>query len=884
MRFCPAASAPPLLALILALLFLAPHSAMSAPPLPAGIANSGKLIIWNNSDGNGAVSLWDQVSPPYYTRYTCGPYPGWSALAVAAGSDQVPRILWTNTDGRAALWSVNPSNGSFTHADYGPYTGYTAVGLAVGGDNAPRVLWAKTDGTMSLWRVAPDTTFTHAEYGPFPGYTASLIAAGADSIPRILWTKSDGSISLWHDVQGAAGYSYQNYGPYSGYTAMSMAVDGNNTPRILWNHPSDGTTSLWSVAPGGSFTFQNVTLPASYVPVAVGTGLDAGSGGYAQVLYVQVGSLGNDGGINSFASNGSSRLATYAGPYAGDGTVLSAAGAGTGGGGGGTGGGTTATPNPHGQYVFNGYTGGTLTSSDGSASVTPPGPISSNNSIDAYPDAANVYGGSATFSGYHTASTNASVQLGGTIYASFKWQADAGYAGSPTPAQVTVIQRCTASWSMSGYTSGFSGQCNSGLSPAHGFVSGTYSDSASGIGSTGVVNNPGQGFTVSCSPSAIVNGFEGGTSYQCSYGTVNFAYTASAVTMSVAGTKPDANGIDNILVGQGATGNWNIPTPLQNNTTYAWKVSGTTFQDWEPTTPPIGTNPANSQASYFLGGFGDPTKSPAHWYWNDPNNTPETVSCTVSVTPPPGQGNQFSVTMTKSVKVQLPGWDGIGQGGYMQVNALVQNQSDVQLWAGPTSGMKTNGARGGMNWQCNVYTPTTPAFGTGSMELIQLVTPSSSYTTSLTPPVQTYTNPLTGVQGLDLTYPYGNVWPEASQPYNDNDTPGIHITQMAHGVAASAMFQSSYIDYLMYKPPGTDTQWITLGQFSWSTDGNATVPTTNAGATPPTAADWATYATRNGSDAAGTVTPGQAAVVKFNSIMGPAFYPSWKTIDRSISF
>jgi len=809
MRFCPAASAPPLLALILALLFLAPHSAMSAPPLPAGIANSGKLIIWNNSDGNGAVSLWDQVSPPYYTRYTCGPYPGWSALAVAAGSDQVPRILWTNTDGRAALWSVNPSNGSFTHADYGPYTGYTAVGLAVGGDNAPRVLWAKTDGTMSLWRVAPDTTFTHAEYGPFPGYTASLIAAGADSIPRILWTKSDGSISLWHDVTTTADFAHAEYGPYSGYTAMSMAVDGNNTPRILWNHPSDGTTSLWSVAPGGSFTFQNVTLPASYVPVAVGTGLDAGSGGYAQVLYVQVGSLGNDGCINSFAPNGSSRLATYAGPYAGDGIVLSAAGAGTGGGGGGTGGGTTATPNPHGQYVFNGYSGGTLTSSDTAASsVTPPGPLSSNNNIDAYPDAANVWGGTASFTGYGNTTTSVYAKLGGTIYASFKWQADAGYANSPTPAQVTVIQRCTASWTMGANSSGFSGQCNSGLSPGHGPTSGMYEDAVSGIGPA-VVSNPGQGFTISaCMPTASVSGITGNTNYQCSNGTVSFAYTAAAVTMSVAGTTPDANGIDNILVGQGATGNWNIPASLSPYTTYKWAVSGTTFQSWNGES---GTVPVAAVL-----GFGRADQPTAHWYWTDTMGV-KAISCTAVVTPPGGQGSQFTIPVTKQINLEVPAWAAKNIVGVGYVGTA---SGASEIYAGPTSDMANQSYTNGSNWQ--TFVPVPPHFtGTGQWQYAQIVTPGEYETPDGGARKQSTD---TGMTGLDDVFPYGVVHDTGGNSVVDVDSPNLPVFD----TYASATLADAFATYLMFKPPlapsapnAGDVQWVPLAESSWSTSFNA---------------------------------------------------------------
>ena len=152
-------------------------------------------MLWNNSDGNGGVDLWTSsaFTADLSIHRTYGPYPGWYGRFVAVGADKVPRILWNNTDGTAALWRVN-ADGSFTQSQYGPYSGWTAIGLAVGSDNVPRILWTNTTGQMALWSVAADGTFTHREYGPYSGYTASSVAVGANNIPRILWIKSDNSI------------------------------------------------------------------------------------------------------------------------------------------------------------------------------------------------------------------------------------------------------------------------------------------------------------------------------------------------------------------------------------------------------------------------------------------------------------------------------------------------------------------------------------------------------------------------------------------------------------------------------------------------------------------------------------------------------------------
>jgi len=824
-------------------------------PQPVGVANSGNMLLWN--DGNGAFDLWVSVNNgDLSTHYTYGPYPGWSALAVTAGADQVPRILWTKTDGSAALWSVNPSNGTFTQTTYGPYPGWTARGLAVGGDNVPRVMWTNTDGTMSLWRVATDGTFTSANYGPYTGYTASLIAAGPNSTPCILWTKSDGSISLWNDVAGAADYVHTEYGPYSGWTAVSLAVDANNAPRILWSHPSDSTESLWNVAPGGGFTQKYYSGPQYYRLVGVGSGVSSNLGGDAQLLYAA-----SDGttDIARIFANGPVQ-SSYSPP-----TPSS-----TGGGGGGGGGGTTATPNPHGQYVFNGYSGGTLTSSDGSASVTPPGPISSNNSIDAYPDAANVYGGSATFSGYHTTATNASVQLGGTIYASFKWQADAGYAGSPTPAQVTVIQRCTASWSMSGYTSGFSGQCNSGLSPAHGFVSGTYSDSAGGIGSTGVVNNPGQGFTVSCSPSAIVSGFEGGTSYQCSYGTVNFAYTAAAVTMNLAGVTPDAKGNDHILIGQRCSASLDsIPSSLTRN--IKWSVGGQTVQksDWVVSSDRTQAVFLGPNAAYTYTQANSST-SPPSWYWDDYAAT-ETVSCTATITPPTGQGVAFPITGSQNVVLDVPTYQNHEPIGVVQLNTHHYSQPGYPWLSagGGDSNAPLAEQADGITFDDTVSPPISPApayKGPGTWYHTQLVSVSRFETkTGAASAIPALGNSVTGA--LDYapgpSYVYVGTFKAdgtnaASQQIGaDNDNPALPVYDAYQEYSVK---NEKFQDYIMYTPPTPpvgDSIDVPLFYYQWSWNVDVRTPSL-----------WSNW---NDAPTSGTITPPSGTQRMF-------IYPTWSSL------
>lgn len=251
----------------------------------------------------------------------------------------------------------------------------------------------------------------------------------------------------------------------------------------------------------------------------------------------------------------------------------------------------------------------------------------------------------------------------------------------------------------------------------------------------------------------------------------------------------------------------------------------------------------------------------------------------VTATAPSGQTNTSNGgSGTKSVSVQLPQWMATGAGGYMQVNTFdpACPSSDYALYAGPTLAMDYNNQPGGINLKATSATP--PLFGQGSLEMVQLVTPSLSYTTNTNPPV-VHTDPEKS-QGLDTRYPKGSngASGEGATPYLANDIPGIDLTAFN---AASASEKHQFIDYLLYLPPASSagpSMWITLAQFSWSVNGTATLP--NSGL-------WSGYVAQNGSDNAGTVTPTvvpSGSATPFTSVYGPDFFVPWTKINTFADF
>ena len=108
----------------------------------------------------------------------------WHATGLAVAPDDTLRLLWGDAAGQAALWRVTPG-GVFTVTGYGPYaegtaaTPWSASAVSVGPDGLCRLLWNNTDGRAALWNVNAAGGFTvTGGYGPFPGLSAVGITAG----------------------------------------------------------------------------------------------------------------------------------------------------------------------------------------------------------------------------------------------------------------------------------------------------------------------------------------------------------------------------------------------------------------------------------------------------------------------------------------------------------------------------------------------------------------------------------------------------------------------------------------------------------------------------------------------------------------------------------
>ena len=196
-------------------------------------------LLWNDDDGR--VMLWcldeqgNLLGYAGYGPYTDGaPQNTWRAVSVSTGPDGTPHVLWDNADHRAALWNV-ASDFSFTVAGYGPYTDdsqpnpagnlWDGTAVSVGPDGLQHVLWSNTDRRAMLWSV--DGGFNPTVLGGYGPYTddsqpnpannlwyARGLATGPDDVSHLLWSNTDRRAMLWN-VDGAGDpKAVFGYGPY----------------------------------------------------------------------------------------------------------------------------------------------------------------------------------------------------------------------------------------------------------------------------------------------------------------------------------------------------------------------------------------------------------------------------------------------------------------------------------------------------------------------------------------------------------------------------------------------------------------------------------------------------------------------------------------------
>ena len=383
---------------------------------------------------------------------------------------------------------------------------------------------------------------------------------------------------------------------------------------------------------------------------------------------------------------------------------------------------------------------------------------------------------------------SATVTCSGAITATFTWQPDAATPNAPPPLSVIVEQDCAITSYISG---GVTGSIATGLG---------HSGGAGGVAPDTVYtvkNNPGLSFSISppCAPSiSLVSVATSGTSG----GTLLYKASTLPVLLTLNGTTKDSSGLDNILIGQGCSGTLNAgPTTLSN---FQWGP-GPVFDQFL-----VSSDQSQGYAT-FLSAAALTQPSP-HWHYLQDSGA-GTFRVTCSATASINGTAIGTVTGQDSVKVWVPYY-------YMSHNAG-PTTVEQSTSGGPYDHISTGGFNlipPGMTFVGAVGTPALFSnSGTGGWLFVQLINTSHRQWSPVSP------LPLTSGSGglaLDAQWPYKPGWPadstsSASTPHHADDSPDLYLNNGYNEFAIADIYQM----YMMYVPPGTDSQYVPLHKLTW---------------------------------------------------------------------
>jgi hypothetical protein len=248
----------------------------SSPHITA-LAGGGFVVTWSGADGSGA-GVEAQVF-------------GFNqALANDFNGDSHSDILWQNTDGTAAVWTVD-GTGLVAGANVGFNPGAAWHVIESGdfnGDGKSDILWQHTDGTVAEWQMNGSSLVSGGSVAFNPGAAWHAIGTGdfnSDGKADILWQNNDGAAAVWL-MDGLNILSGANVGSNPGpawHVIGTGDFNADGKSDILWQN-NDGTVAEWlmngtSLVSGGSVAFN----PGAAWH-AIGTG-DFNGDGKADILW-----------------------------------------------------------------------------------------------------------------------------------------------------------------------------------------------------------------------------------------------------------------------------------------------------------------------------------------------------------------------------------------------------------------------------------------------------------------------------------------------------------------------------------------------------------------------------------------------------------------------
>lgn len=273
-------------------------------------------VLWRNTNGTLAGWLMKGNSIMSSGFITSGgvvvtPGPTWSVAGISDfNGDGNSDVLWRNTDGTLADWSMNGttimSSGvlNFHGLVVRPDASWSVVGTGdFNGDSRADILWRNTNGTIVDWSmngssILSSTVVSFAGAAVDVGASWSVAGIGdfnGDDKRDVLWRNTSGEVVIWQMNAGTIAASGDvTYGGVAVNPDASWSVagvgdfDGDGNSDILWRN-NNGSLAEWqmngsTIALSERITFAGiaVTPDATWHAVEIG---DFNGDGSSDILW-----------------------------------------------------------------------------------------------------------------------------------------------------------------------------------------------------------------------------------------------------------------------------------------------------------------------------------------------------------------------------------------------------------------------------------------------------------------------------------------------------------------------------------------------------------------------------------------------------------------------
>ncbi|APV50819.1 hypothetical protein BWI17_14650 [Betaproteobacteria bacterium GR16-43] len=209
--------------------------------------NGASDLLFTNADGRHAIWLMNGTAPTA-TAEVIGAGTGWSVSNVADfNGDGKTDLLWQHTDGRMAIYLMNGAAPTATQQILNAGGGWSVTHTPdLNGDGKADLVFQNVDGSVAIWTMNGATmTGGTGILGAGTGWSVIRTADfDGDGNDDLLFRHTDGRHAIWL-MNGLAVKSTAQILNAGGWTATHTPdLNGDGKADIVWQH-TDGTIAVW---------------------------------------------------------------------------------------------------------------------------------------------------------------------------------------------------------------------------------------------------------------------------------------------------------------------------------------------------------------------------------------------------------------------------------------------------------------------------------------------------------------------------------------------------------------------------------------------------------------------------------------------------------------